>query len=193
MSEQGKQKIVDAANKRFSHYSYGKTTMAEIATDCAMSVGNLYRFYKNKEDIAVAGTYACLQDKAEMAEAVASEAESAMQALTLYFIRRLRHLHCFVSETPHLHELVELISANHMYVIQHFEDRAKVVIEGMLQDGVDSGEFRPMKTKQRASDLYHATNRYNMPMCMCLPLEDLESELASLLGLLYEGLKADSA
>jgi len=193
MSEQEKQKIVDAANKRFAYYGYGKTTMAEIAADCAMSVGNLYRFYKNKEDIAVAGTCACLQEKAELAEAVTSEADSAMQALSLYFTLRLRYLHRFVSETPHLHELVELISANHMHVIQHFEDRAKVVIEEMLQDGIDSGEFRPMKTEQRASDLYHATNRYNMPMCMCLPLEELEYELASLLGLLYEGLKAEGA
>src|ERR1700677_674457 len=46
--------IVDAAKKRFSHFGYAKTTMAEIATDCGMSPGNLYRFFPGKLDIAEA-------------------------------------------------------------------------------------------------------------------------------------------
>src|SRR5256885_11051765 len=46
--------IVEAAKKRFSHFGYGKTTMAEVAGDCAMSPGNLYRFFPGKLDIAEA-------------------------------------------------------------------------------------------------------------------------------------------
>ena len=46
--------IVEAAKKRFSHFGYAKTTMAEVATDCAMSPGNLYRFFPGKLDIAEA-------------------------------------------------------------------------------------------------------------------------------------------
>ncbi|HJW40018.1 MAG TPA: helix-turn-helix domain-containing protein, partial [Rhizomicrobium sp.] len=46
--------IVDAAKKRFSHFGYSKTTMAEVASDCAMSPGNLYRFFPGKLDIAEA-------------------------------------------------------------------------------------------------------------------------------------------
>src|ERR1700709_1237041 len=47
-----KDQIVAAAKKRFSHFGYAKTTMAEVATDCAMSPGNLYRFFPGKLDIA---------------------------------------------------------------------------------------------------------------------------------------------
>ena len=46
--------IVDAAKKRFSHFGYAKTTMAEVAGDCAKSPGNLYRFFPGKLDIAEA-------------------------------------------------------------------------------------------------------------------------------------------
>ena len=46
--------IVEAAKKRFSHFGYAKTTMAEVASDCAMSPGNLYRFFPGKLDIAEA-------------------------------------------------------------------------------------------------------------------------------------------
>src|SRR5665213_3314071 len=49
-----REQIVLAAKKRFSHFGYAKTTMAEVATDCAMSPGNLYRFYPGKLDIAEA-------------------------------------------------------------------------------------------------------------------------------------------
>jgi len=40
--------IVEAAKKRFSHFGYAKTTMAEVAADCSMSPGNLYRFFPGK-------------------------------------------------------------------------------------------------------------------------------------------------
>ena len=44
--------ILDAASERFQHYGYGKTTMSEIAKDCNMSTGNLYRYFPSKLDIA---------------------------------------------------------------------------------------------------------------------------------------------
>ena len=44
--------ILDAASRRFLHYGYGKTTMSEIAKDCNMSTGNLYRYFPSKLDIA---------------------------------------------------------------------------------------------------------------------------------------------
>ena len=48
-----REKIIVAARERFAHYGYPKTTIAELAEDCAMSSGNIYRFFKGKIDIAV--------------------------------------------------------------------------------------------------------------------------------------------
>ena len=45
-------RIIHAAKCRFSHFGYGKTTMAEVAGDCAMSPGNLYRFFPGKLRVA---------------------------------------------------------------------------------------------------------------------------------------------
>ena len=47
-------RILHAAMTRIKHYGYGKTTMAEIAADCDMSPGNIYRFYEAKIDLAEA-------------------------------------------------------------------------------------------------------------------------------------------
>jgi len=184
--------IVAAAIKRFSHYGYGKTTMAEIAVDCDMSVGNLYRFYKNKEDIAVEGARVCMAEKAEAGEQAAAQAGSARQALRDYCLARLRFLHRFVSETPHMYELVQLIAGKHKDVLQHFEDRASAAISDIIATGIDGGEFRVCDAAAVAADIYNATTKYNMPLCMDAPLKQLESELNSVLNLIQSGLKTET-
>src|SRR5262249_10860338 len=68
-----RQKIVEAARKRFTHYGYSKTTMAEVASDCNMSSGNLYRYFPGKLDIAE-------EIGRESAEHVLSLMNSAAQA-----------------------------------------------------------------------------------------------------------------
>jgi len=189
MESRDRDMIVTAAVKRFSHYGYSKTTMAEIAADCEMSVGNLYRFYKNKEDIAVAGARICMAEKAEAGENAAAQADSAMQALCQYCLARLRFLHQFVSETPHMFELVELIIGRHRDVLQHFEDRAAKTITAIIVAGIDSGEFRACDAASVATDICNATAKYNMPLCMDTPLVQMEAELSSLMKLLEHGLK----
>ena len=181
--------IVAAAKRRFAHYGYGKTTMAEIADDCQMSVGNLYRFYKNKEDIAVEGARTCLDDKANAAEYAAGQTDVAVESLRKYFVARLRYLHGFMSETPHMHELVQLMISKHRDMLQQFENRARDTIRHIVTLGINRGEFRTCNTATMAADLYNATTKYNMPMCMDMPLEILESELESLIGLLYKGIQ----
>jgi len=189
MNQPEKERIVAAARQRFSHYGYRKTTMAEIAADCQMSVGNLYRFYDNKEDIAVEGARGSMIAKAEVCEQ-AAEATAGMDALRAYFISRLRFMHAFVLETPHLHELVELISGKHADLLVQFEQRAIVTLEGILLAGIASGEFRVCNARVRAEDLLHASNKYNLPFSMGIPVETLEAELNSLLDLLFDGLRA---
>lgn len=52
LKESIKTQILDAAMNRFARFGFGKTTMAEIAKECDMSAGNLYRYYENKAEIA---------------------------------------------------------------------------------------------------------------------------------------------
>ena len=190
MSDREKTKIESAAIKRFSHYGFGKTTMAEIAADCDMSVGNLYRFYKNKEDIAVQSARICMTDKAFISEQAAAEAGTAMQALRQYCLARLGYLHRFVSETPHMFEMVQLIAGKHQDVLQHFEARAGQAMEHIIATGIAQGELRDCDAAGVAADIYNATTKYNMPLCLSAPLSQLEEELNSLLDLIYDGLKS---
>ena len=55
--------ILDAAEQRLRTYGYGKTTMAEIATDVGMSAANLYRYFENKLDIGAALAQRCFCER----------------------------------------------------------------------------------------------------------------------------------
>ena len=60
-TEEIKHNILDKAFARFGHFGFGKTTMAEIAKDCEMSAGNLYRYFENKKEIGAGCAKRCMQ------------------------------------------------------------------------------------------------------------------------------------
>ncbi|MGN1399627.1 MAG: TetR/AcrR family transcriptional regulator [Erysipelotrichaceae bacterium] len=43
--------IVESAKKEFMQKGYENTSMRDIAHNCAMTVGNLYRYFKSKEEL----------------------------------------------------------------------------------------------------------------------------------------------
>jgi AcrR family transcriptional regulator len=189
MNSDNRKIILDAAKRRFSHYGYSKTSMGEIAKDCDMSVGNLYRFFKNKEAIAVAGVEANLSEKAEVGENVIHPEQSAYDQLLIYLTTRMRFTHGMICNSPHLYELVELISSRHNEVITKFELRAIKQIGVILGHGLERGEFSTLDASSAAETIYYATTKFNVPLFMNEPIGQLEDKLKKLVDLLYYGMK----
>ena len=50
-SERSKQQILDAALKLFSHKGYGATSVRDIAEEAALSKGNVYHHFPDKETV----------------------------------------------------------------------------------------------------------------------------------------------
>jgi len=53
LKEKTRRDIVEAAEKEFRKLSFEKASMRTIATNANMTVGNLYRYYKNKQECMV--------------------------------------------------------------------------------------------------------------------------------------------
>jgi len=51
LKEKVRIKIVQAAEKEFKELGFEKTSMRTIAANAYMTVGNLYRYYRNKEEL----------------------------------------------------------------------------------------------------------------------------------------------
>ena len=48
-----RERIMEAAKALILHYGYKKTTMQDIAEKADISVGSIYNFFENKEEIAI--------------------------------------------------------------------------------------------------------------------------------------------
>jgi len=190
MIDQTRELILEAAGKRFTHYGYSKTTIAEIAADCEMSVGNVYRFFTNKEAIALAGAEQKMEEKASACEAVVDIHDAAVTQLASYCHQRLAMTHGMACNSPHLNELVGLITERHQEVVQLYDGRVQAAIESILERGIASGEMRDMDVAQSAAAIRVATFKYCIPTYMHQPIEVLQAELDGLISLIYQGLKA---
>jgi len=182
--------ILEAAAARFSHYGYSKTTIAEIAADCEMSVGNVYRFYANKEAIAIAGVERALTEKAEGCESAADPEASTMDQLRQYMSARLRYTFEMSCGSAHMFELVELVTQKHHDLIRNSDERVIGWIARVLQRGMESGELRKMNAEREAGSILMATAIFCIPIFMQEPLPVMEMRLNDLMDLLYQGLKS---
>ena len=51
LKEEVRQRIIKSARREFKKCGFEKASMRSIASSANMTVGNLYRYYKNKEDL----------------------------------------------------------------------------------------------------------------------------------------------
>lgn len=135
--------IVQHALRLFARKGYDRTTMDEVLHACDMSKGALYHYVGSKEDIL-----ALAIDEAVLRQAVALDALServayinAADALTdavktyLDLIDALYDAHKVLErETPSVLRYYRLKAMNNNIRVRQF-------FEGVLQKGVDSGEF----------------------------------------------------
>ncbi len=85
-----RRRILEAARKRFRHYGVKKTRMQEIARDSGVAVGTLYLYFKNKDDLLVAGTEEYVTRHRRQAEAILASDASAGDKLRRYVLDRFR-------------------------------------------------------------------------------------------------------
>lgn len=181
--------IMDAAERRFADYGYGKTTMAEIAADCDMSVGNLYRHFKNKEAIVVGNVSRMMEKKLAAGIRAAEGKEDAREALTAFLTARLRIGHAHYAGTRHLFEMLQLVNTRHRDLLLDFENRVVDAMADIIERGVAQDSFHVCDARQTAYDIHQAMLRYNSPVYLKNnPLHVLEADQGRLLALIFKGL-----
>ena len=182
--------ILDAAERRFQHYGYGKTTMAEIASDNGMSAANLYRYFENKHDIACACANRCLGERIELLRAVVRQPGLGAGARLLEFaLTGLRYTHEQTSEHPKLHELVENVCQGNPDLVHDKMAAEQSLIAEILAQGNDSGEFAVVDVVATAQAVSVALTAFKLPITVALyPLHVLEQRAHSVVALLAQGL-----
>ncbi len=188
--QQIRERIIEAARERFEHYGYPKTTIAELASDCAMSPGNIYRFFKGKIDIAaeIARREALAAvDKVELV--LECERRTARKRLEDIVFADLRHTYHLLKDKPRTMELAQTVMRERPHFQIESLRREHRVFQRILREGVTNGEFADINIPRATIALQAATLKYRYaPLFTDQTLEELERELASVMTLLMRGL-----
>ena len=182
--------IVEAAKKRFVHYGYAKTTMSEIASDCNMSPGNLYRYFPGKLDIAEAicteaGEYAI----AKLRDVMRRPGRTAKERLRDFLFADMRLTYDQLEFDKQVFEMARVVSSER----PHFANRILAVNRSLLSEilsaGNASGEFVIEDVVFTAEMIQSASVKFRYPqMHSKLSYDKLERELGGVLHLLLNGL-----
>lgn len=189
---QTRERILHAAMTRIKHYGYGKTTMAEIAADCGMSPGNIYRFFEAKIDIAEAMARRHYAEQQLESAAIARQRDMKPdERLRALFMKRMRDNYLLVEENAKVLEVAEVLSRERPIFSNEQLAHERVFLAALLEEGAEKGVFIKGDYEFIAEMLQSATAKFSFPQLFSqLTLSKLERELNGVLDLLLNGLYA---
>lgn len=185
-----REQILNAAMERIHHYGYGKTTMSEIARDCSMSAGNIYRFFASKIDIAEAMARKFNAKVFEDYAAIARKKTSASSRLREFFEMSLERTYSAIEEDAKILEVANVLKHERPLYFNEQMAQERVYMVQILNDGVQSGEFRPLdRPEETAEFMQSALMKFRFPQLFsALSLPKLQRELDGVLNLLLASL-----
>lgn len=181
--------ILEAASKRFLHYGFGKTTMSEIAGDCNMSTGNLYRYFPSKLDIAEAFVRQLRGEQImRLREVVSRPGLSTPEKLRTFFKTKLKLVFDRFHNRPKAYELSQEILRERPAFADEWESAEALVLCEILEGGELSGDFAVCNRVRTARILQDAFFRFTSSAVYYEGDYDvLAGELDELMDLIVDG------
>jgi AcrR family transcriptional regulator len=145
--------IISAARQVFLRKGYDAATVEEIAETAGVSKGLIYNYFRSKEDILVATAEAWLDAFEELtkqmttAEATASSKLLAVQRL--HTEETIKGWDFVLVQVEFWAELLRHPEIAHHYA-RMFRN-ARSLLAATIEEGIASGEFRPVPAKEVAS------------------------------------------
>ncbi len=185
-----REKIIGAARERFRHYGYPKTTIAELASDCAMSSGNIYRFFKGKIDIAAEIAQRETLHAVEFLEEILKcPYRSSRRRLEEIIFADMRYTFHLLKNQPKVLELAQVVVKERPQFQIESLCRERRAFQRILREGAARGEFNIGNIPQTTIAIQAATLKYRYaPLFTNQTLDELDRELGAVLTLIMRGL-----
>jgi AcrR family transcriptional regulator len=182
-SEDTRARIMDTAEALFRRVGYAKTAVADIASELRMSPANVYRFFPSKTAIVQAICQRCLNELDEKAWAVARSKASASERLERLQLEILSYHKDNLLEEQRVNDMVMVAMEESWDAIMAHKERIRSVLEMILRDGIDTGEFEPVDPRETSMNFFKACVGFCHPVLIAQGLQegrDLEAETRTL-------------
>lgn len=178
-SDDTRERIMATAEALFRRLGFSKTAVADIAAELHMSPANVYRFFNSKNAIVEAICRRCLSEVEEKAWAVARSKAAAAQRMERLILEILAyHKENLVTE-HRVNELVVAAIEGNWDTIRAHKNVMRNVVELILRDGIDAGEFEPVDPRETAELVMRSVVCFTNPLVVGQCLEegdDLEAQ-----------------
>ena len=152
VSEERKDQILDAATNLFAQKGFSETRMDDIVQESGLSKGTLYWYFKSKDEIILSIFERMFSREFETLEGLVTADGSASNRLLCYTDRAIEDVRRMLRLLPLAYEFMAW-AFRRKYVQDAFKlyiNKYMDVLVPLIQQGVDSGEFRDYDPRSTA-------------------------------------------
>ncbi|MCX7988302.1 MAG: TetR/AcrR family transcriptional regulator, partial [Thermodesulfovibrio sp.] len=155
---ESKKRIVEAAIKIFSQHGYNGTTIRMIAKEAGISVGGVYLYFKNKEELFLFLMKEKMEELDHRITPIIQDTEHPASALREY-IRIAIECALENRELIMLHSK-ELGLAFGMDMKKEFFEKQRTLLKSLVEKCIKAGEFIECNSEQVARLIMHIIRGY---------------------------------
>lgn len=186
--QERKEQILQAAEKLFRHYGFGKTTVADIAREAQVGVGSVYLEFDSKEAIAAELSFKRYRCVLEAMRAAASAPGTSAERLVRMFDARLESFVRFATDGQHGQELIGSVCSATDKTKACFHADEEALLSDFLAAAQRAGELAiddPCETARLLLKVYSA---YGHAAVLHEGAERVRAEVSILHRLILRGL-----
>ena len=144
-------RIIETADVMFRRLGFAKTAVADIAAELRMSPANVYRFFSSKNAIVEAICQRCLSELDDKAWAVGRSRAPASVRMEKLFLEILNYHRENLITEKRVNDIVLVAMENNWDAIRAHTEVIRTIIELIVRDGIESGEFEAIDPREASS------------------------------------------
>ena len=147
-----KKRILEAAMKVFAEYGYSKANMRMIAKASDISIGGLYLYFKNKEDLCLTLMKSGMGDFAGKTAESVKDINDPAEAISIFIAMSLNY-------AKKHKELILVQGREHGFAFglemkRKFFKTQRGLIENIIRQGIQSGVFKKVNVQETAKIIF---------------------------------------
>ncbi len=188
--EETRARIMAKADELFRQFGTSKTTVADIADGLNMSTANIYKFFPSKDAIVETSAQQNIARLKEMLLDVARSGGAAADRLEKLVLTIIQfNQDTFRSEGQAYKLFIACIEQN-WACVRTFNADFSGILEGIIEDGVRTGEFRRLDAAATALILHDCMRSVMHPLLIRqIGDADIESRASAMVRFLADALK----
>ena len=182
-----REQMLEAAVDKFAQYGAESTTMQEIAQEAGVGKGTLYRYFDNKEDLISSLIETGITELIDQVQEAVADLTSPIEKLEEVIITQLEFYNSNRSFSKFLTREIWGYKDKFEQNIQKIRSNYTVIVEEIIKQGINNGDFKDVNTETAATSLIGMVNITALHWFMfkeSFPVQEIKDDI---INLYFEG------